>query len=103
MQIPIAHLSENQLEMVEWVFWLHESPSPELTIFLDHYATYERQTKRHHWKRKEHTLYYNRLAGSREKSAQDTEVPMPDSVKEELKIEIASRIRIKLWSERFYP
>lgn len=82
------------LQQESWSFTIHERN--EITLVLSGYKFCERQTKRHGWKVK---TYFNRF--DTRDGMKESEVPLPDEVKQEAISQITATISVKKPNEFF--
>lgn len=82
-------ISENKYELWRFIYLFD-------TIFLDSYAIFERQSKRHKYRQ---TKSYSRL-NVRYCSIAEKDVPLTDEIKQEAFNEFISKIKVIKWSEK---
>jgi hypothetical protein len=89
--VTVEHKSQDGLIMWKWRFYYEGQ-----TLWLDHYATLERKTRRHSFVA---TEVYSRF-DKRASTISETDLVLPSTVKEEAIKQFCQSISVKRWSER---
>jgi len=90
-RVTIEHKSQDGLTLWTWRFWYDNG-----TLWLDHYATRERKSRRHVFVA---TEVYSRL-DPRSSTISETDLVLPSTVKDEAISQFCQGLTVKRWSER---